>query len=217
MLEYWDQFDRWLVDILKLNSFTSNLIITPASKFITEILFIAFILVLSYEIMYWSGICIGLWEYHAKEIFKEIPIHCAHVYVRLNAVDAKDLEKLHEYYNMKQDCKYNLLRWKDLNEQGGRLFKLKKFIRYHFEFSPEDFEMNETPEFGSTIGHLRSKILQLFEKSNIYQEYHDKSYNTRHILIFNNNDEEISYEQDLNYLSKLQIETGQVIDCIVIN
>lgn len=212
----WDFIERPLTSFLESYSFTSNLILTPTSKFITETLIVLFIIVLTYETIYWSGIYLNLWEYHAKDIFTEVPIHCAHVYFRLNVIDAKNLDQLEKYYALKQNSKYNILKWNELNQLGSSLFKLKKFIRYHFEFSPEDFEMNENPEFGSTVIHLRRKILQLFENSKIYKEFHDKEYRDGDVLLFNKNDKEVDHKQDSCYLSKCNIETGNVIDCIII-
>ena len=212
----WDPIEKPLTEFLESYSFTSNLILTPTSKFITESLIVLFFIVLSYETIYWSGIYLNLWEYHAKDIFTEIPIHCAHVYFRLNVISSEDLYQLARYYTLKQHSKFNILKWNELNQLGSSLFKLKKFIRYHFEFSPEDFEMNDNPEFGSTITHLRSKILQLFENSRIYREFHDKEYSERDVLIFNKHDEEVDRKEDSNYLNKCNIETGNVIDCIII-
>ena len=211
-----DPIERPLTEFLESYSFTSNLILTPTSKFITETLIVLFFIVLSYETIYWTGIYLNLWEYHAKDIFTEVPIHCAHVYVRLNVISAKDMDQLEKYYSLKQHSKFNILKWNELNQLGSGLFKLRKFIKYHFEFSPEDFEMNENPEFGSTVIHLRRKILQLFENSKIYKEFHDKEYKDRDVLIFNKYDKEIDHQLDSCYLSKCDIETGNVIDCIII-
>lgn len=212
----WKLIEMRLTEILESYSFTSNLISTPTSKFITETLIILFVIVLTYETIYWSGIYLNLWEYHAKDIFTEVPIHCAHVYFRLNVISAKDLVQLERYYSVKKHSKFNILKWNELNQLGSSLFKLNKFIRYHFEFSPEDFEMNENPEFGSTIIHLRRKVLKLFENSKIYKEFHDKEYNEKDVLIFNKYDEEVDHKHDSSYLSKCNIETGNIIDCLII-
>ena len=118
---------------------------TPTNKFITESLIVLFFIVLSYETIYWTGIHLNLSEYHAEDISTDIPIHCAHVYFRLNVISDKDLDQLEKYYSLKQHSTFNILKWNELNQLGSSLFKLRKFIRYHFEFSPEDFEMNENP------------------------------------------------------------------------
>lgn len=213
---YLSQLDVFLTSYLEKWLFTSNLISNPIGKLITELLVVLFLIVLSYETIYWSGIYLNLWEYHAKDIFTEIPIHCAHVYFRLNVIDRKDLQKLQEYYNLKKHSKFNILKWNELNLLGSSIFKMNNFVKYHFEFSPEDFEMNKNPEYGSTIIHLRRKILRLFETSQIYKEFQDKKYSENDVLIFNRYDEKIEPSEDSNYLSKCNIETGNIIDCIII-
>lgn len=92
--------DEYITKTLQSNSFTENLIGTPTSKFITEFLIITFVILMSYEVIYWSGIYLSLWEYHAKDIFTEVPVHCAHVYIRLNVVSKSKLEKTKEYLSL---------------------------------------------------------------------------------------------------------------------
>ncbi|KAK6455091.1 uncharacterized protein RJT20DRAFT_54710 [Scheffersomyces xylosifermentans] len=208
--------DNYLTATLQSNSFTANLIHTPTSKFITEFLVITFVLLVSYEVIYSSGIYLGLWEYHAKDIFTEVPIHCAHVYVRLNIVPKENVGKTKEYYALKKKSKYNVLYWNKLNQLGDELFSLDRFVKYHFEFSPEDFEMNKEPEFGSTIEHLREKIIKLFNDSDIYKQYHDKNLDKTNVLIYNNQNDEVTPKDDGQYLSKCHVETGNVIDCVVV-
>lgn len=216
VIELLYKFDQYLTHQLQQHSFTANLLIHPTSKFITEILIIIVVILLSYETIYWSGIYLGLWEYHAKDIFTEVPIHCAHVSVRVNIIDQENKLKLHDYYQLKQSSKYNPLIWNRLNQLGQEIFKLKKFVKYYYEFSPEDFEMNEEPEFGSTIEHLRNKTLNLFRESELYKEYHCHDLTIANVLVFNNRDEEVKESENMNYLSKCNIETGNVIDCVVV-
>lgn len=174
-----------------------------------------FFIVLFYEIIYWSGIYLGLWEYHAKDIFKEIPVHCAHVYIRINMVDKKNVPRLRDYYSFR----ISLLNFWQINEKnriGSDLFKLKRFVKYHFEFGPEDFEMNENPEYGSTVLHLKGKILHTFTTSKLFLKYLDKDYKENHLILFDNKSNEVDKSRDNEYLSKANIETGNVIDCIII-
>lgn len=137
-----------------------------------------FIGLLSYEIIYWSGIYLNVWEYHAKDVFTEVPIHCAHVNIRLNIINRSSESQLKEYYDIKNKSRYhNILYWKQLNDLSEGLFKLNKFVKYYFEFSPDDFEMNKEPEFGSTVLHLRAKILKLFNESELYRNYEKPMFN----------------------------------------
>lgn len=217
LIELLYRFDTYLTSQLEANSFTSNLLITPTSKFITEILVLTFIGLLSYEIIYWSGIYLNLWEYHAKDVFTEVPIHCAHVNIRLNIIDRTNEVRLKEYYDIKNKSRYhNLLYWKQLSDLNANLFRLNKFVKYYFEFSPDDFEMNKEPEFGSTILHLRNKILKLFNESELYRDYERDDVVPNDVKIFNNQYKEVLIGENENYLSKCNIETGNTIDAIVV-
>ena len=217
LIELLYRFDTYLTSRLEANSFTSNLLITPTSKFITEILVLTFIGLLSYEIIYWSGIYLNLWEYHAKDVFTEVPIHCAHVNIRLNIIDRTNEVRLKEYYDIKNKSRYhNLLYWKQLSDLNANLFRLNKFVKYYFEFSPDDFEMNKEPEFGSTILHLRNKILKLFNESELYRDYERDDVVPNDVKIFNNQYKEVLIGENENYLSQCNIETGNTIDAIVV-
>ena len=210
------EFDKYVTTRLESNSFTSNLLITPTSKFITELLIIVFVLLLTYEVIYWSGIYLGLWEYHAKDIFTEVPIHCAHINVRINVVRENKKFALLEYYALKEKYCHNLIYWKRLNELSNEVFELNKFIKYYFEFSPEDFEMNKEPEFGSTIGHLRSKVLGIVNSSDIFSDFNRSKLEANDVKIYNNRNEEVPLTKNEEYLSKCHIETGNVIDAVIV-
>ncbi|CUM64742.1 uncharacterized protein PRCAT00002353001 [Priceomyces carsonii] len=211
----WTRYDTFMVNYLASGAFTGNLVNNPVSKYITEVLAFAFLVVLSYEIIYWCGIYLSLWEYHAKDIFTEVPIHCAHVFIRLNVAPEDSITTVREYYETKRKNKY--LPWNSSTKLYSKAFKLNTFIKYYFEFSPEDFKGSKEPEFGSTIEHLRLKVLDLFQNSDIYAEYHKETPLTKeNVLIFNNRLEEIKEVDNLNYLSKVRIETGNAVDCVVI-
>lgn len=218
LLEQVGRFDAWFVESLSLHKFTYDLIHNPVSKTITELLFVTFVLLMCYETIYWSGIYLNLWDYHAKEIFKEIPIHCAHVYVRINFARRDDVESVRKYYELKLDSSYNILNWNKLNAVGGNVFELDQFVKYHFEFSPEDFENNPEPEFGSTIHHLRNKIFSTFKQSSIRDklQFEESGLKPLDVLIFNNRAKEVGSDNDTTYLSKIHIETGNVIDSIIL-
>lgn len=212
------RFDARFTEIMSSHWFTSELIQNPVSHLISESLFIMFVTLLTYESIYWSGIYLGLWEYHAKEIFTEVPVHCAHVYVRVNFARKSDLAKVSQYYQLKQDSTYNILNWKRLNELGQQVFGLQKFVKYHFEFSPEDFENNPHPEFGSTIDHLRGKILDIIHGSSFYNDFKEdgKNFSKDDVFLLNNKTVEVGHDLDNEYLSKIHIETGNVVDAIVL-
>ncbi|KAL6451759.1 hypothetical protein SBY92_003067 [Candida maltosa Xu316] len=213
------KYERILTAYLQSNSFTANLLITPISKFITESLIIIFIILLSYEIIYWSGIYLKLWTYHAKDVFgEEVPIHCSHIYVRVNIIDKSDGDKLDDYYGLKSEGIRTLYNnWKQINSLGRDIFKMEKFATYYFEFSPEDFEMNEEPEYGSTVEHLRHKVLKLVQESSLLKKFSEPEKLTiENVKIFNNQYKEVGEKENGNYLSKCKIETGNTIDIVII-
>lgn len=216
ILHYARDFDSRFMAMMSGHWFLSDLIQNPISRVISETLFVTFVVLLSYETIYWSGIYLNLWEYHAKDIFTEVPIHCAHVYVRLNIAEKKNLEAIRQYYDLKQRSTYNVLNWKTLNELGLRIFKLRQFVKYHFEFSPEDFEGNPEPELGSTIEHLRQKVLTTLLASPLPTRFATDHLTKHDVMIFNNMSAEVGPDNDKTYLSKIHIETGNVIDAIVL-
>lgn len=213
---YVSEIDTVLVSWIKKSEFTSNLLSTEIGKYITEIIIISSFILLTYEVCYWSGIYMGLWEYHAKDIFTEIPVHCAHVYVRVNVCRKQHVKELEQFYVLKSNAKYNILYWSELTKIARKIFERKQFVKYHFEFGPDDYEMNEEPEYGSTIKHLRNKVLTMFQTSALFTEYQSDSLTDDNILIYNRKDTKIDHDKDNEYLSKCYIETGNVIDCIVV-
>ncbi|CAN3371530.1 hypothetical protein DIURU_003864 [Diutina rugosa] len=210
--------DEHLTRTLNATEFTRQLIITPTSKFITESLLVLFFIVINYEIVYWSGIHLGLWEYHARHIFKEIPVHCAHVYVRINVVTADDTDQLNNYYSLKRQSKRgvaSLTNWSKMTEEGQSVFQLPQFVKYHLEFSPEDFESSQDPEYGCTVDHLRKRVLELWNESDLYSPWNQPHHPPpKQVVVYSNKDVEVTKGDE--YLSKVDIETGNVIDVVVV-
>lgn len=215
-LAYFNKADEFLEGIIGSTHFTQNLLVTPSGRYISEFILVVTVLLSVYETIYWTGIYCGLWEYHAKDIFTEIPVHCAHVYVRLNIVKKENEDAMNEYYQVKQKSKYNPLNFNVITDIKDKAFERSDFIKYHFEFSPEDFEMNPEPEYGSTIEHLRNRVLNLFNDSDLYDEYKSRKLTKSDIVIFARNSQKIGKEKDKEYLAKSGIETGDVIDCLVL-
>lgn len=216
-MAYWRRFDTQFIDIMSSHWFTYDLVHNPVSCFISECFVMLFVGLLAYESLYWLGISLGLWEYHAKDIFTEVPVHCAHVYVRVNFAPADSLDKVREYYRIKADSHYNILKWNSVNELGLLVFGLLQFVRYHFEFSPDDFENNPEPEFGSTVEHLREKIWKTVHDSKLYSEFKTGlPFDSDKIFLLNNRGVEVPIADGKRYLSKIHIETGNVIDAVVL-
>lgn len=207
--------DGFLTRWLDCTEFTRQLMITPTLKFITELLIVLLFLVVNYEILYWSGIHLGLWEYHAKHIFTEIPVHCAHVYVRLNVARAKD--GVTEYYTLKRRLKGVIpmpliSNWSELNDLGKKVFDRDQFVKYHLEFSPEDFDSSKQPEYGCTVDHLRKRVVTLWRELDLYGPENKRE--PVEVVVYNNKDEEVTEGE--RYLSQTGIETGNVIDVVIV-
>lgn len=204
LLDYFHQFDEWFVSVFSENWYTSSLICTQTGKLITEIFAVLFVVTLSYETIYWSGIYLGLWEWHAKDIFPEVPVHCAHVYIRVNI--SRDLAKVRELYHLKRTS-YN---WLQIRAKEKEILQMPRYIKYHFEFSPEDFVNSEDPDWGCYVDHLRARLCTFINQST----YYDFSVAPEDIFLVNNEYAEVTNEKE--YLSKCGIETGNVIDCVLI-
>ncbi|CAH2355286.1 hypothetical protein CLIB1423_24S00254 [[Candida] railenensis] len=208
-------FDARLSDYLHSHPFTSSLIQSPASKVITYLLIISFIILISYETIYWSGIYLGLWEYHAKDIFTEVPIHCAHVYIRVTKIsDKEELDQINTFFSYHSNSFLHKNVW---NRFISSPIKDATTITYNFEFSPEDFEMNENPEFGSTVEHLKTKILNTYLDSRLANgsAKSGKKLTKDNVLIYNHNFQLLDSTFDNEYLSKCNVETGNLINSYI--
>lgn len=209
-------FDALFVETMSGHWFTADLIHNPVSRAISEVFFLILVWLVCYETIYWLGIRLQLWEYHAKDIFKEVPVHCAHVYVRVNVAKKENSEDVRQYYGSRSWLHDIPLVNRFLPPPPG-LFELPRPVKYHFEFSPEDFQNNPEPEHGSTIEHLRQRVLNLFEDSSFFKKFHGKkNYSKEDIFLTNNKMTEVGFKDDKAYLSKVHIETGNTIDAIVL-
>lgn len=122
----------------------------------------------------------------ASDDYAKKPVHCAHLYIEANVV---------------LDPPANLL--------------LKSPLKYHIEFSPEDFEDCHDPELGSTLGFTRKKLYHLFKDSSIYKEMrHDiDTFRVSDVKIFYNSGE-LKPADDATQLCLLGIETGFLLDVL---
>ncbi|RKP32862.1 hypothetical protein METBISCDRAFT_21125 [Metschnikowia bicuspidata] len=209
--------DSWFETTFLQHEFSLVLVHTKVSKYITEVLFLIVACILCYETLYWSGIYLGLWEYHAKDIFKEVPIHCAHVYVKINFASSAKSDMVREIYDIKRKNRCNVLKWNSPKELEDEALLMRNYVKYHFEFSPEDFDDNPEPEFGSTVEHLRKHVLNMVSSSPVFVKYLESSeLEPSNVLVFNSKHEEVTTDDDKKYLSKIKIETDNLIECVVL-
>ncbi|GMM54713.1 Erg29 protein [Maudiozyma humilis] len=92
---------------------------------------------------------------------------------------------------------------------------LDKPLRYHIEFSPEDFEDEKRQDFGCSLHVLRLKLYHLFKDSSLFREYNGAKEFTisRNVRIFNKIGEVLPTNIDEVQLCFLKIETGDTITC----
>lgn len=92
---------------------------------------------------------------------------------------------------------------------------LNKPLRYHIEFSPEDFENELRQDFGCSLRVLRLKLYHLFKDSDLYNEYSSNKNFTisGNVRIYNKQGEILETNIDDIQLCFLKIETGDRIKC----
>lgn len=127
-------------------------------------------------------------EFESKEKFFSKPVHVAHIYVKCNV------------------------------QNEGKTNYLVKPMKFHVEFSPEDFEYEKRPEFGCNLSVLRTKLYYFFKETLIYQEITSKRPDlkftiSQNVQIYNKMDELLTTEFDSIQLCFLKMETGDIIEC----
>lgn len=93
---------------------------------------------------------------------------------------------------------------------------LEKPLRFHIEFSPEDYEDEKRPEFGCRLRVLRTKLYHFFKDSNLYHELvtDDNSFTvSKSVKIYNTLKEPLPCNIDDIQLCFLKMETGDTIEC----
>ncbi|CAB4254468.1 similar to Saccharomyces cerevisiae YMR134W Protein of unknown function that may be involved in iron metabolism [Maudiozyma barnettii] len=89
-------------------------------------------------------------------------------------------------------------------------------LKYHVEFSPEDFESEKRQDFGCSLHVLRLKLYHLFKDSTFYKEYNKNSNPftiSGNVKIYNKFGEKLEVNLDEVQLCFLKIETGDTIKC----
>ncbi|TID13586.1 hypothetical protein CANINC_004848 [Pichia inconspicua] len=182
---------KYIVKPLTKYEFTSHLVAYPQSRFITIGLVYLGLLLAIYELGLNLGVKLGLWKNPAHEVFKEIPVHCAHVYVSINMIKEED-SKI---------------------KSGKPKYLLKYPIVYHFEFSPEEYAHEE---YGTDLKFLKSKVYDWFSSSEVFLHNKDSIKKDLSIndLKFYNKKREILVGDD-EYLCDLGIATGETIFCLI--
>lgn len=185
--------NQYLLSPLSKTEFTSHLIESKSSRFVTAVLIYGGILLALYEIVLHTGVALNLWRNPADEVFKEIPVHCAHVYVSINLLkDVDDGEKD--------------------EEEDKPEYLLKYPIVYHFEFSPEEYAHEE---YGTDLKFIREKVHKWFLTSEVYHHHkQDIEDVLPENLDFYSKKGKLLRGED-NYLCNLGVDTGDTIYCVI--
>ncbi|SCV02155.1 LAMI_0G16358g1_1 [Lachancea mirantina] len=127
-------------------------------------------------------------EFETREKFFAKPVHVAHVYVNCNV----------------------------RNSENGDIL-LSEPLAFHIEFSPEEYEKEKRPEFGSSLIVLRKKLYHFFKDCDLYQDLskqNEKPFTvSQGVQIFNSLGEELPTNIDDIQLCFLKIQTGDTIEC----
>lgn len=129
-------------------------------------------------------------EFEAREKFFAKPVHVAHLYV---------------------EC--------DVIRHDNDSLLLSKPLKFHIEFSPEEYEHEKRPEFGCKLSVLRRKLYHFFKETNIYNDLvEDKGDDfqftvSNNVTIYNRRGEPLPASVDSIQLCFLKIETGDTIKC----
>jgi hypothetical protein len=193
MLFFQSFTNQYILNPLSKTEFTSHLIQSTSSRVITVFLIYLGILLAIYEIGLHTGIALGLWKHPAHEVFKEIPVHCAHVYVSINLLKKDEETSNHDKKSPKYLLKYPIV--------------------YHFEFSPEEYAHEE---YGTDLKFIKSKVHNWFSTSEVYH-HHKHEINepiTLDDITFYNKKRQILKGDD-NYLCDLDVGTGDTIFCVI--
>ncbi|AET40463.1 Erg29p Ecym_6062 [Eremothecium cymbalariae DBVPG len=127
-------------------------------------------------------------EFESREKFFSKPVHVAHLYANCRVLDGSDEAR-----------------------------SLGQLLNFHIEFSPEEFEDQRRPEFGTSLKVLRRRLYHLFKDTEIFRTLAaDKGTDftvSKSVKIYNTFDEELPTNLDDVQLCFLKIETGDTINC----
>ena len=139
----------------------------------------------------------GVEQFESMQNFFKKPVHVSHVSVFCAIINGKD--------------KYQPV--------------VDKPLKFHFEFTPEDFESSKySLDYGCNLYHLKTKIYHFFKDSNTYKQLKESGkYDfsnftiSKSIHLYNPMDEAIDNEK-LNQLPLcfLKIETGDKLKCEIV-
>ncbi|GMG40430.1 unnamed protein product [Ambrosiozyma monospora] len=194
--------NKYVVTPLLKSDHFATLLSTPQSNFITMAFVYLMIGLAIYEVIFHTGVYFKLWMNPAHEVFLNLPVHCAHVYLSLNVIDELDFPegktKVESMDDLKDSAKF-----------------LKRPIVYHFEFSPDEYA---DPEFGTNLKFLRGKVLKWFLQSQVYYlnkpDFKD-DIGIDDVLLFNKKGKLLDKEKEEEFLCNVEVQTGETVYAII--
>ncbi|AGO12718.1 AaceriADR247Wp [[Ashbya] aceris (nom. inval.)] len=127
-------------------------------------------------------------EFESREKFFAKPVHVAHLYVECRVLDSSAGER-----------------------------PIFDAFTYHIEFSPEEYESELRPEFGTALRVLRRRLYHLFKDTDAYRDLAAKRQVqftvSNGVRLYNSLDEVLPQEFDDVQLCFLKMETGDTIRC----
>lgn len=179
--------NKYIISVLQKTEFTSHLVEHLPSRIITLILIYGGIILSIYELILNTGVYFGWWVHPADEVFDEIPVHCAHVYVSIKVMVQK--------------------------EDKERESLLEFPIVYHFEFSPDEYAHED---YGTDLKFLRKKVHDWFMDSQVYYLHKSKfksEITLDDLSLYNKKGKRL--EGDDDYLCDLDVNTGETVLCVI--
>lgn len=193
--------------LLMYSEFSKELISHPISQFITYSMVYGAIILAIYEAILNLGVYLSIWKHPADEVFKEIPVHCAHCYVNTNILLLENGKE-----NFDGNVTINDLK-NSKNAKNGKLM-LRYPLVYHIEFSPDEYAHEE---FGTTVGFLRGKVYQWFLDSQVYFLNKEKIgvVSLENVELYTKKGKVLGADKDNVYLCDANVGTGDVVYCVI--
>ncbi|VEU22936.1 DEKNAAC104113 [Brettanomyces naardenensis] len=193
--------NEYLVPVLQKYEHTSHLVSTPVSIFISGFFAWGVGILVIYEIINHIGISLGWWKPALP--MEDEPDHTAHVYVTLNMIPEQKIDPVKE-----------ILHEKGLDAVPTTHLELDFPIRYHFEFSPEDYA---DPVLGTHLRNLRERILEWFLSSQQYylnKDNYNSELGAEHVFLFDREGNMLA--KDDEYLGNLGVNNGDTVNALVL-
>lgn len=133
----------------------------------------------------------------------------------------ENFEDMKEFYAKPVHVAHLYVACAVLDKSKGYQPVIDRPLRFHFEFSPEEFEGGRyRPEYGCSLKFLKTKIYHFFKDSELFEELIKKGYKfdnfkiSQNVHVFNPFDESLrSSKLDDLPLCFLKIETGDRLKC----